>query len=393
MRPRPLIVAGLAAALGAALVTTGPVRAQTPNADRQAELVRQIAEAGASEAEALRALLQIRERKAAVEARVAQLDGELAAIEARLAPLTAESERLAEEIRRAQADVAAAQKEFRDARARFDDQAAQLYRSARTGAEYEVMSASQPADLIQGAAYVDSLNRQQQQVVQRIATLRDELDSRRQVLTEQRAQVAEATAEVQELRDAAAAKRAEVEPVRNQAAAEARAEETQLAAIRSQKGTYESELAALRAASERIGNVIRDGPPTSGSAGGCTARPVVAPVTSIFGYRTHPVTGDRRMHEGIDFGAPTGTPIRACRSGRVTFAGWQGGYGNVVIIDHGGGMSTVSAHLSSFAVSSGQQVTSGQTVGAVGSTGMSTGPHLHFEVRINGNPVDPAGYL
>lgn len=388
---RPVVVAllgALAVGLGAA-----PLRAQTSNADRQNQLSQQIAEAGASEAEALRALLQIRERKAAVDVRVAQLDAEVAAIEARLAPLTAESDRLAEQIRGAQAELASAQKEFREARSRFDDQAAQLYRSARTGAEYEVMSASQPTDLLQGAAYVDSLNRQQQQVVHRIATLRDEVDARRLALTEQRSQVAEATAEVERLRDEVAAKRAEAEPARVQAAAEARAEEAQLAAIRSQKGAYEAELVALRAASQRIGDVIRDSPPVPGSAGGCAVRPVNAPVTSPFGPRIHPITGERRMHEGMDFGAGSGTPIRSCRAGRVTFAGWQGGYGNVVIVDHGGGMSTVYAHQSSFAVSAGQSVSAGQVIGYVGSTGMSTGPHLHFEVRINGSPVDPASYV
>jgi len=389
---RRLIVACAAGALVAGLGAV-PARAQTSNADRQAQLGQQINEAGASEADALRALQQIRDRKAPIDARVAQLDADLAAIEARLGPLTAESDRLAEQIRQAQTEVAAAQKDFREARARFDDQAALLYRSARRGASYEVVAASQPADLIQGTAYVDTINRKQQQVVHKIATLRDEVDARRQALTDQKGQVAAATAEVQALRDEAAAKRAEVEPARAQAAAEAKAEEAQLAAIRSQKGRYEAELAALKAASESIGNVIRGNGSTPGVAGACSVHPVNAPVTSTFGWRVHPITGERRLHEGMDLGAASGTPIKACRSGRVTFAGWQGGYGNVVIIDHGGGMSTVYGHQSSVAVSAGQQVNAGQVIGSVGSTGMSTGPHLHFEVRINGTPVDPAPYF
>ena len=255
------------------------------------------------------------------------------------------------------------------------------------------MAASQPADLVQGSAYMETINARQQQIVHHVAALRDEVDTRRRTLTDQKGQVAAATAEVQALRDEAAAKRAEVEPIRAQAAAEAKAEEAQLASIRSQKGRYQAELDALKAASDNITNVIRGGGPTPGVAGACSVHPVNAPVTSPFGWRVHPITGESRLHEGMDLGAASGTPIKACRSGRVTFAGWQGGYGNVVIIDHGGGMSTVYGHQSSVAVAAGQQVSAGQVIGYVGSTGMSTGPHLHFEVRLNGTPVDPAPYF
>jgi murein DD-endopeptidase MepM/ murein hydrolase activator NlpD len=115
--------------------------------------------------------------------------------------------------------------------------------------------------------------------------------------------------------------------------------------------------------------------------------PVNAPVTSPFGWRWG------RMHEGLDLGAAYGTPIVAAAAGTVIYAGWLGGYGNLTVIDHGGGLATAYGHQSQIAVSSGQQVTQGQVIGNVGSTGHSTGPHLHFEVRVNGQPVDPLGYL
>jgi murein DD-endopeptidase MepM/ murein hydrolase activator NlpD len=115
--------------------------------------------------------------------------------------------------------------------------------------------------------------------------------------------------------------------------------------------------------------------------------PVSGPVTSPFGYRWG------RLHAGIDIGVPYGTPIHAAASGSVVLAGWTGGYGNYTCIDHGGGMATCYAHQSSYAISSGAQVSQGQVIGYVGSTGHSFGAHLHFEVRINGNPVDPLGYL
>ena len=99
------------------------------------------------------------------------------------------------------------------------------------------------------------------------------------------------------------------------------------------------------------------------------------------------------MHTGIDIGAPSGAPIVAAAAGTVLVAGWEEGYGNTVVIDHGGGIATLYGHQSSIAVAVGQSVTRGQVIGAVGSTGHSTGPHLHFEVRVNGSPVDPLGYL
>jgi murein DD-endopeptidase MepM/ murein hydrolase activator NlpD len=115
--------------------------------------------------------------------------------------------------------------------------------------------------------------------------------------------------------------------------------------------------------------------------------PVSAPITSPFGWRWG------RMHEGIDLGAAYGAPIAAAGAGTVIYAGWLGGYGNLTVIDHGGGLATAYGHQSQIAVTVGQQVARGQTIGYVGSTGHSTGPHLHFEVRVNGQAVDPLGYL
>ncbi|MBE9101973.1 murein hydrolase activator EnvC family protein [Vacuolonema iberomarrocanum] len=116
-------------------------------------------------------------------------------------------------------------------------------------------------------------------------------------------------------------------------------------------------------------------------------------LTSGFGYRVHPILGYRRFHAGIDFGAPHGSTIRAADSGTIIFAGWYGGYGRSVIIDHGGGLTTLYAHTSEIYVSENQSVEQGQAIAAIGSTGLSTGPHLHFEVRRNGDPVNPLEYL
>ena len=121
--------------------------------------------------------------------------------------------------------------------------------------------------------------------------------------------------------------------------------------------------------------------------------PATGPVTSPFGPRTDPITGKSEFHEGIDLGAPYGAPIRAAAAGVVTFAGQMQGYGNIVIVQHPGGMETRYAHQSAMRVTKGQPVAAGEVIGAVGATGEATGPHLHFEVRLGGEPVDPAPYL
>jgi murein DD-endopeptidase MepM/ murein hydrolase activator NlpD len=126
---------------------------------------------------------------------------------------------------------------------------------------------------------------------------------------------------------------------------------------------------------------------------GLMSLPSDGPITSGFGWRMHPILGYERFHSGTDFGADYGSTIRAANTGTVIYAGWYGGYGNAVIIDHGNGITTLYGHSSELYVAEGQVVQRGQAIAAVGSTGLSTGPHLHFEVRKDGEPVDPMDYF
>ena len=163
----------------------------------------------------------------------------------------------------------------------------------------------------------------------------------------------------------------------------------QLASVQESKAEYLHEAAGLQASYGQVSAAIQAaGSSTYDSTPSASGLiwPVNGPVVSPFGMRWG------RLHAGIDIGVGYGTPIHAAASGTVIFAGWMGGYGNFVIIDHGGGLSTGYAHQSSIAVGGGS-VTQGQVIGYVGCTGHCFGPHLHFEVRVNGTPVDPLGYL
>lgn len=148
----------------------------------------------------------------------------------------------------------------------------------------------------------------------------------------------------------------------------------------------EREIEAQRRAQGIAGGIESGGP-------GMFSWPVTGTITSPFGWRSNPFGGGPEFHQGLDIAAPMGTTVTAAAGGTVIMAQWYGGYGNYILIDHGGGYSTGYGHLSAIYVSVGQSVARGQAIGAVGSTGQSTGPHLHFEVRIAGKPVDPAPRL
>ncbi|HVT11670.1 MAG TPA: peptidoglycan DD-metalloendopeptidase family protein [Fimbriimonadaceae bacterium] len=154
-----------------------------------------------------------------------------------------------------------------------------------------------------------------------------------------------------------------------------------------------SEIRAYQARQRRPTRPGQKPEPLPPYRGGRFMQPVAGRLTSGFGMRYHPILHITRMHTGCDFGAPIGATIRAAADGVVIHSSYMRGYGNVVIIDHGGGLSTVYAHCSKIIVSDGQRVRRGQYIANVGSTGLSTGPHLHFEVRVNGKPVNPMRYL
>lgn len=169
--------------------------------------------------------------------------------------------------------------------------------------------------------------------------------------------------------------------------------------LKTQRAFYEQAESQLAFESQQLERQIVDlessrrGSGSMAVGSGSMSMPIRAPISSPFGYRGHPIFGGRRFHSGVDLAGANHTPIKASDSGCVLKTGWYGGYGKVVIISHGNSKSTLYAHMAQTAVSPGQNVKKGEVIGYEGSTGFSTGPHVHFEVRIDGKPKNPLNYV
>ena len=320
-----------------------------------------------------------------VSARLAVLERDLALHEARLAKLSALYNL---ETRR----VMFLHRQYDAALTRLNRRVVAIYESDDPSALDVILSSKTFTDAIQQLDYLGAIGNQDKAIARAVAQARDRARAARDRTRSLRYRV---SAEIKLVAYRTYTERGVKARLlgTQQGLAGARASKQQaLAAVKSSENEFISEANALQASSAAITAQIQgahgttDGTPTSPSAAGLIW-PAAGPVTSPFGMRWG------RMHDGIDIGAPMGAPIHAAGSGTVIYAGWMSGYGNLTVIDHGGGLATAYGHQSKLEVSVGDQVTQGQEIGLVGSTGHSTGPHLHFEVRVNGTPVDPMVYL
>jgi murein DD-endopeptidase MepM/ murein hydrolase activator NlpD len=349
------------------------------------------------------------EREGVLSSDIAAMGDEISALEGQVSALRNQEAAAEEELAAKEAELQGAEDELREALERLDTLRGRLKRALvnlreRLVAIYTygsadltevILSSEDYGDMVARTAYFDAINESDQALAERVRSLRDEAKT----LVRQR-KIAKLT--IEDARDAIAAKEQRLEVTRSTlesregALLSARAERrAALKGIEGDRDEHEEIAAGLRAQiaqeiAEATGGVaLPAGPMQSPSAAGFIW-PVEGTVTSGFGYRWG------RMHEGIDISVPEGTPIRAAADGTVILEQSEyesGGYGNYTCIDHGGGLSTCYAHQSSFAASVGARVSQGDVIGYSGNTGHSTGPHLHFEVRINGAPTDPLGYL
>ena len=341
---------------------------------------------------------------AALDRQRADVERQVSALDARMRALDREIEDARTHLAEAQQQLALVSEELEDIRARlaerqdmFRDRAVSAYVAGPSAAMDTLLSSESFADLLDRFAYyesaldadsrlLDDIELLEEAVAQHRATIeerKDEIVADKAALERHRAQVAQ----IRDRRaDALAAKQAAVA-----------AKQSLLSDVLTKRGKLADIERQLERESTRIESILAQqalgvvGEAPGGR--GQLAWPADGPLTSGFGLRVHPLFGDRRMHTGIDIAAGYGATVWSADEGVVTYVGTMSGYGNVVIIDHGGGLATTYNHLSASAVSGGQSVARGQPLGGVGCTGYCTGPHLHFEVRINGTPVDPLPYL
>jgi murein DD-endopeptidase MepM/ murein hydrolase activator NlpD len=328
--------------------------------------------------------------------------GRVAAAESEAAQAQREADAAREALAAAEAAYTAAAAVVEDAR----ESRAAMFNATARGAELltvdAILASDDPAEAIDGLTYLEFLMEGKDQAVDEVTLARREAAN-----AENTAQVAQAAAEAAEVAAAQALADAQVRAAEAAAAQLAvqqlqSDQEAALAVAEDSRDDAQADYDELEAESERLADALRreddddDGDSGGGSSsggGGGWVVPVDGWKSSDFGWRMHPIFGYARLHGGTDFAASSGTTIHAAASGKVVYAGWSSGYGKLTCIAHGGGVTSCYAHQSSIWVSYGERVDRDEGIGAVGTTGDSTGPHLHFEVRVHGERVNPVNYL
>ncbi|MHB0976721.1 MAG: murein hydrolase activator EnvC family protein [Candidatus Aquicultorales bacterium] len=332
----------------------------------------------------------------AITAQLNQAHAQKAQVEQRIAAIKTE-------LAKTLAELAQAKKKLKRQQAILNNRAEGIYKRGESSVMDIVLNSKDFADFINRFSFLQMILGQDTKLVQKV------LDAK--AIVERKEKEQEAQKREAEAQQAALAKEVErIYGLQQQQAAQVRAVNEQKAAKDALMAQLEndkrilaveqaSEAAESAALTARInGLTSRGGARTASPVAAATSGWVIpagsmADVTSEFGPRSSPTAGASSNHMGMDFGLPEGTPIVAANSGTVIEAGYGGGYGNLTVIDHGNGLTSAYAHQSSIAVSVGQTVQAGQLIGYIGSTGVSTGPHLHFEIRVDGEPQNPRGWL
>ena len=285
---------------------------------------------------------------------------------------------------------------------RLDDTLVTIYKSPQPGTLDLVLQAKSIQDIIDEFTYLGLVTKQQEAIVHQVAAAKQRVALAREKTLSVRRRVADQTNLIRARLEQVAVIHNELLTNTHTLSNDRAHQSLALLLARAQEQSAVKESDAIQAASAAIEAKIQAAQRTDNTAPATSTEPstpaatpsaagliwpVNGPITSPFGPRWG------GFHPGIDIGVPTGTPIQAAAAGTVIYCGWETGYGNLVVIDHHNGLATAYAHQSRIAVSCNQDVSQGQVIGYVGCTGFCTGPHLHFEVRVNGTPVDPLGYL
>ena len=328
---------------------------------------------------------------------ISTLQRKQVAIQADLDRKRAELARIQERLRRERARLIRLKARQAEGQAALATRLVELYKADRPDVVTVVLEADGFEDLLTRTEFMQRVSSQDARIIRTVKAAKVEATRTARSLTRLERDAKKVAAQIEARRDEVAQVKGALVDRRDQFAAVRGKKNEVLSTVREDRQELEDHVRGLEAQQARIAAALQRaasnngynagvaGPVRQGS--GSFIWPVNGPITSAFGPRWG------RLHAGIDISSPQGTPIRAADSGRVVLMGWTGGYGNYTCVSHGGAVSTCYAHQSRYGTSNGASVSKGQVIGYVGNTGNSFGAHLHFEVRINGSPVNPAGYL
>jgi murein DD-endopeptidase MepM/ murein hydrolase activator NlpD len=328
--------------------------------------------------------------------RIENLQGDITNLEERQVQIEADLSRKREELQRVQdalreerIRLVKLRARLAESRAALGERLVALYKADKPDVVTVILESDGFADMLERTEFMQRVSEQDARIIDRVRTAKQEAVATERKLDALEERQREVTEQVEQRHQQVVEVKTTLVERREQAAAARATKHDALVSTRSDRQELEGHLAALEKEQAKIQARLAGGPPAGPirQGSGQFIWPVNGTFTSPFGMRWG------RLHAGIDIAAPEGTPIRAADDGTVVLAGWTGGYGNYTCISHGGSLTTCYAHQSRYGTSSGANVSKGQVIGYVGNTGHSFGAHLHFEVRINGNPVDPMGYL
>lgn len=344
--------------------------------------------------------------KADAETVIGSVSEQLRQIEEQLRQATAELGTIKEQRVAVENDITLNERQLAEAQKRLEGRESVFYKRVR---DIYINGRLSYLDVVIGSKdFSDFANRLEvlKRIIDSDITLINEIKKERAEIEAHKQKLEADRAKLVELEKAALAKQAEIEQKKAE-------RNVVLQKAQNDRATAMQAIEELNASSAQVSAMLKERQAARAAAAAAAAQssggqgasdnwvqgtgqlgwPVSGEITSPYGYRVHPIFGTTIYHSGIDIGVDEGTPVHAADGGVVVWSGWMGGYGYAVVIDHGNGLSTLYGHNSELAVDEGQSVAKGQVISYAGSTGNSTGPHVHFEVRANGDPVDPMGYL
>lgn len=388
-----VVILAILALIAFLVPTIAPIL--SARADTVSELKSKLSQAEKSRQEAEAALSGVKNKITDVKGQRQTLDVSISALENEIYSLSLQIEENEKEVRKVSEELAEAEQSREEYTEVFKTRVRVMYERNDLSFLNLLFGAKSFSDLLKRVETVSQIVNYDKAVLGRMQDAQNEIENKKAAL-EEAGKIVELNRDIQKSKKAELdASKAALNAVISDLESDEAAYRAALDEADAAEEALRAEIKAMTAANPKPAPTPAPQSETVTDSGGrfCWPTPSTTYITSPFGTRYHPVQKRNKTHTGIDIGAGHGASIVAAEAGTVLRAGWNSGYGNYVVIDHGGGVQTLYGHCSALMVQSGQAVTRGQKIALVGSTGVSTGPHLHFEVLINGSYTDPMGYF